>query len=105
MGMAGTAGSSGRELWRCVGCDAPASCTTPCVPLPRGQGGQKGVRRPSEEIPSLWKSSDSGSSLPKLCLLTELNLQFHGLVTMGLVYKIHELLGRVEERGEKHAWE
>lgn len=53
MGMAGTAGSSGRELWRCVGCDAPASCTTPCVPLPRGQGGQKGVRCPSEEIPSL----------------------------------------------------
>lgn len=71
----------------------PALCPCPMA---------KGVQCPSEEFPSLLQSSDSGSSLPKLCLLTELNLQFHGLVTMSLVYKIHELLGSVERRGEKH---
>lgn len=46
-------------------------------------------------------ASASASSLPRLCLLTELNLQFHGLVTMSLVYKIHELLGGVERRGDE----
>lgn len=46
-------------------------------------------------------SSASGStgSLPSLCLLTEVNVQFHGLVPVNLADKIHELLGGGERRG------
>lgn len=81
----------------------PAQPRVCLCPVAKGDRRECGV--PRRRFPPCWKGSDSGSSLPKLCLLTELNLQFHGLVTMGLVYKIHELLGSVEERGEKHAWE
>lgn len=35
----------------------------------------------------------SAGSLPSLCLLTEVNVQFHGLIAMSLADKVRELLG------------
>lgn len=95
---------------RCrAGCDAPASFAAPSVALPHGPGGTEpgtlalGGDSPPCQVARRHGSpaSASASSLPRLALLTELNLQFHGLVTMSLVYKIHELLGGVERRGDE----
>lgn len=98
-----------RRLRCCAGCDAPASFAARSVSLPHGPGGTEpgtlalGGDSPPCQVARRHGSpaSASSSSLPRLCLLTELNLQFHGLVTMSLVYKIHELLGGVERRGDE----
>lgn len=98
-----------RRLRCCAGCDAPASFAARSVSLPHGPGGTEpgtlalGGDSPPCQVARRRGSpaSASASSLPRLCLLTELNLQFHGLVTMSLVYKIHELLGGVERRGDE----
>lgn len=72
-------------------------------PMARGtERGAVSLRRgPPRRVAGQHDSpaSSSASSLPRLCLLTELNLQFHGLVTMSSVYKIHELLGCVAGGG------
>lgn len=68
--------------------------------LPRAKGTERGTVSPGGMC---WVcgSSASGStgSLPSLCLLTEVNVQFHGLVPVNLADKIHELLGGGERRG------
>lgn len=54
---------------------------------------------PSEGCAICMAAPSRAGSLPSLCLLTEVNVQFHGLITTNLADKVRELSGGGERRG------